>query len=280
MNLCKTFRLIVALSVMTYCRSSHANNCQIVEFLDHTEVVCVGTPGDNLEAQKPSHLARPVSGTNRWSDPVNNTVGGAPENIILTGIVAQAANEDRVRQTIDLSVTCKLDSKEIQTKFAVNIIGKDFFGNEKLSIILEGDPRVDGTAVLMGNNTVDLQKYHDVRRWEPETIKVGNIVYSVIGRETGGYTEYSPFKVVPTKLERVEYRTLDPQTGMMIFAAKNGDIHLNHQEHGSKYGCTVCHDNSGSGKIAKFGKDMAHQICRECHRKNSATTKCAGCHKK
>jgi predicted CXXCH cytochrome family protein len=64
--------------------------------------------------------------------------------------------------------------------------------------------------------------------------------------------------------------------------AKPGNVtfnHKGHQDRGIK--CETCHGTPAGGKIAGFGKDKAHALCVECHKKEAkGPTKCADCHKK
>lgn len=39
--------------------------------------------------------------------------------------------------------------------------------------------------------------------------------------------------------------------------------------------CPSCHQIS---KAAPQGKDLFHQVCRECHKRQGGPTACAGCH--
>ncbi len=61
--------------------------------------------------------------------------------------------------------------------------------------------------------------------------------------------------------------------------AKSGTVTFPHKAHGAK-GCKTCHEGA-PGKIAGFGKDKAHALCKACHEKEGkGPTKCADCHKK
>jgi len=45
--------------------------------------------------------------------------------------------------------------------------------------------------------------------------------------------------------------------------------------------CTKCHEKAEGGKIAGFGKDLAHKTCKECHSEmKKGPTNCKGCHPK
>jgi hypothetical protein len=46
--------------------------------------------------------------------------------------------------------------------------------------------------------------------------------------------------------------------------------------------CTKCHEKAEGGKIAGFGKDLAHRkVCKDCHiQMNKGPTNCKGCHTK
>jgi len=63
------------------------------------------------------------------------------------------------------------------------------------------------------------------------------------------------------------------------FPAKAGTVTFPHKAH-AKLGCKTCHE-AAPGKIAGFGKDKAHALCKACHEKEGkGPTKCAQCHKK
>ncbi|BDG06567.1 cytochrome c3 family protein [Anaeromyxobacter oryzae] len=71
-----------------------------------------------------------------------------------------------------------------------------------------------------------------------------------------------------------------PET--ITLQAKPGNVtfpHKAHQARGLK--CETCHATAAGGKIEGFGKDKAHALCVECHKKEAkGPTKCADCHKK
>jgi len=57
-------------------------------------------------------------------------------------------------------------------------------------------------------------------------------------------------------------------------------VTFNHKTHASQK-CETCHATAAGGKIEGFGKDKAHALCIECHKKEAkGPTKCADCHKK
>ena len=75
-------------------------------------------------------------------------------------------------------------------------------------------------------------------------------------------------------------------TGPVTLQAKNGNVTFDHSKHVPANKCTTCHATDAGGKIEGFGKDKAHALCVECHKKESAAgktaapTKCADCHNK
>jgi len=50
-------------------------------------------------------------------------------------------------------------------------------------------------------------------------------------------------------------------------------------EAGKEEKCSKCHKNKAEGKTVDL-KEAFHKTCRDCHKKEKATTKCDGCHKK
>ncbi len=65
--------------------------------------------------------------------------------------------------------------------------------------------------------------------------------------------------------------------------AKPGNVTFPHKAHIDrvKGDCKTCHATPAGGKIEGFGKDKAHALCVECHKKEAkGPTKCADCHKK
>jgi hypothetical protein len=71
-------------------------------------------------------------------------------------------------------------------------------------------------------------------------------------------------------------------TGPTKLTAKNGDVTFQHAKH-TQLKCETCHATAAGGKIEGFGKDKAHGLCVECHKKDTtgkAPTKCTDCHKK
>jgi predicted CXXCH cytochrome family protein len=69
----------------------------------------------------------------------------------------------------------------------------------------------------------------------------------------------------------------------LTLQAKPGNVTFPHKAHADKLGgkCETCHATAAGGKIEGFGKDKAHGLCIECHKKEAkGPTKCAECHKK
>lgn len=67
-----------------------------------------------------------------------------------------------------------------------------------------------------------------------------------------------------------------------VIEMKKG-ISFNHKAHAEALkDCTKCHDKAEGGKIAGFGKDLAHkQACKTCHvEMKKGPTSCKGCHLK
>jgi len=68
----------------------------------------------------------------------------------------------------------------------------------------------------------------------------------------------------------------------IILPAKPGDVTFEHKTHaGVQNACKACHASEQGGKIEGFNKEMAHNVCTGCHKKeNVGPTKCSECHKK
>jgi predicted CXXCH cytochrome family protein len=69
----------------------------------------------------------------------------------------------------------------------------------------------------------------------------------------------------------------------ITFNAKPGNITFPHKAHvdANKGQCKTCHATAAGGKIEGFGKEKAHGLCIECHKKEAkGPSKCAECHKK
>jgi predicted CXXCH cytochrome family protein len=69
----------------------------------------------------------------------------------------------------------------------------------------------------------------------------------------------------------------------MEFPASQGVVIYFHNNHVNevKGDCKVCHEGA-PGKIAGFGKELAHKLCIGCHEPKDGMpegpTKCDGCH--
>jgi len=69
-------------------------------------------------------------------------------------------------------------------------------------------------------------------------------------------------------------------TAPTVLEAKNGNVTFEHSKHAAQK-CEVCHVTAAGGKIEGFGKDKAHGLCVECHKKEAkGPQKCTECHKK
>jgi hypothetical protein len=64
--------------------------------------------------------------------------------------------------------------------------------------------------------------------------------------------------------------------------ASIGKVAFTHKLHQDRLkDCTKCHATPAGGKIAGFGKDLAHKSCKGCHTETSkGPTACKDCHKK
>lgn len=64
--------------------------------------------------------------------------------------------------------------------------------------------------------------------------------------------------------------------------ASMGKVTFNHKQHQERLkDCTKCHASKDGGKIAGFGKDIAHKTCKGCHSEmKKGPTSCKDCHKK
>ena len=64
--------------------------------------------------------------------------------------------------------------------------------------------------------------------------------------------------------------------------ASMGNVKFGHKAHQDKLqDCTKCHATKEGGKIAGFGKDLAHKTCKGCHADmKKGPTGCKECHKK
>lgn len=67
-----------------------------------------------------------------------------------------------------------------------------------------------------------------------------------------------------------------------VMEMKKG-VSFNHKAHADALkDCKKCHENDAGGKIAGFGKDLAHKkACKDCHSEmKKGPTNCKGCHTK
>ena len=59
------------------------------------------------------------------------------------------------------------------------------------------------------------------------------------------------------------------------------NVKFNHKSHQAAVSdCKKCHEKAEGGKIAGFGKDLAHKTCKDCHKAmGKGPTGCKDCHK-
>ena len=70
-----------------------------------------------------------------------------------------------------------------------------------------------------------------------------------------------------------------PPPETITLEAKSGKVTFPHKAHAAK-GCKTCHEGA-PGKIAGFGKDKAHALCKGCHEEQGkGPSKCDGCHRR
>ena len=71
-----------------------------------------------------------------------------------------------------------------------------------------------------------------------------------------------------------------PRPQPVTLAAKNGNVTFNHKTHAAQK-CEACHAYRCRAGRSRLGKDKAHALCIECHKKEAkGPQKCAECHKK
>jgi len=67
-----------------------------------------------------------------------------------------------------------------------------------------------------------------------------------------------------------------------VMEMKKG-VSFNHKAHAEALkDCKKCHEKAEGGKIADFGKELAHKkACKDCHSEmKKGPTSCKGCHTK
>lgn len=65
----------------------------------------------------------------------------------------------------------------------------------------------------------------------------------------------------------------------IILEASYGNVTFPHGQHAESFACTTCHE--GSPAPFDLTKDLAHQLCKGCHKDGGAgPTGCKDCHKK
>lgn len=65
----------------------------------------------------------------------------------------------------------------------------------------------------------------------------------------------------------------------LVLEASYGNITFSHAMHAEAYKCSTCH---GDKTPARFGltKEVAHVLCKDCHKQEGAPNACNDCHKK
>ena len=66
----------------------------------------------------------------------------------------------------------------------------------------------------------------------------------------------------------------------IVLKASNGNVTFPHRMHAETHECQTCHGD-GTPSAFDINKDIAHKLCRDCHKTVGAgPTNCNGCHKK
>jgi predicted CXXCH cytochrome family protein len=66
----------------------------------------------------------------------------------------------------------------------------------------------------------------------------------------------------------------------IVLEASYGNITFPHGMHADSYACVTCH-NEGTPAAFELTKDVAHKVCKGCHKdEGSGPTGCKGCHVK
>ena len=69
-------------------------------------------------------------------------------------------------------------------------------------------------------------------------------------------------------------------TQEIVLEASYGNVTFPHGMHGEAFACSTCHGDQNPAEF-EITKDVAHQLCKDCHKDQGAgPTGCTGCHKK
>lgn len=64
----------------------------------------------------------------------------------------------------------------------------------------------------------------------------------------------------------------------IVYKCMNGDVTFNHKNHQRVLNeCAKCHEGV-PGTIPNFDRPMAHTLCKGCHERMGAPTRCIECH--
>ena len=101
-------------------------------------------------------------------------------------------------------------------------------------------------------------------------------------REPVAAVAEAPQKTIPAPAPSPKLAPVSKTAGpeFVTFDASQGMVSFPHSPRANAYPCTTCHGVGTPGKIS-LGKDVAHDLCRSCHKeKGAGPTACSGCHKK
>ena len=112
--------------------------------------------------------------------------------------------------------------------------------------------------------------------------------YAALAITTLSYGGVKPMKKIQSVIVAV---TVALSFSSVVFAAgpetielpaSMGKVTFHHKQHQERLAdCTKCHATAAGGKIAGFGKDLAHKTCKGCHADmKKGPTSCKDCHKK
>ena len=193
-----------------------------------------------------------------------------------------------IQQSVDiLKVSMWIENKMLlQKEFRKGEDNGYLCTNEGIVIKGESGCRSEGLIIMCGSNDFTLHKVKDCGLIVKSNKAVAGMfvlapVYLGIDEWHRYLLSTEPTEAVSGEIPVNMKSTAISAPAQITFPARNGFVRMNHNLHQEKLKkCTQCHTNNDGGKII-LGKDLAHQMCKGCHRELKAgPTNCGGCHKK
>ena len=316
----KNYLVFCSIVFLIMANTAFAINCRVIEFRDHTEVIC-GEAVSGERAQKAGSVARVATGKraelndsyhrladkisrlqkdlHRYREYADSNKYFSTSQVSAITVNANHYDVERNKQ-VTVNISCDVTSAG-SGDVVIFIVGQSFKGEVLSDIMLKGYVEAGSYTKLSATKEIPIKRFLNIRRWEPKqtdiTTKISeNGDFSEMESITQLHSLILEYEALKRQMDNYQVGTEEMSSTFEPLAERisqeyNPDVardviqfkkgvEFSHSNHQRIVECAKCHKN-GSGKIDGFGKDLAHKTCKGCHsEEKKGPTSCKGCHTK